>query len=328
MRCVIEARVGVMFAIAAALWASPIASWAQAFPVKPVRYIVPFGPGGSPDLVARLLGERLTRIWGQQVVVENRVGAAGVLGTAFVAKSAPDGYTVVQCNVASSGIAVSLNASMPYDQVRDLAAVARIGMLPNVITVHPSVPLKSIKEFIAYARANPGKLSYAGSLVGTSPHLSMEWLKLIAKFDVVHIPYRIGAQGISDTIAGQVPVGIFNLPASVAPIQAKRLRGLAVTSAQRVVPLPDLPTIKETGYPNFEVNSWYGVCAPAATPTAILDKLHGDIVTVLRMPDFQQRMAELVMDATPLSRDQFDQFIRADIARWALVIKEAKIPLQ
>ena len=328
MRCMNEVRRSVIVAIAAATCMCPVASWAQSYPNKPVRYVVPFGPGGSPDLVARLLGERLTRLWGQQVVVDNRVGAAGVLGTAFVAKSAPDGHTLVQCNVASSGIAVSLNASMPYDQLRDLAAVSRIGMLPNVLTVHPSVPLKSIKEFIAYARANPGKLSYAGSLVGTSPHLSMEWLKLIAKFDVVHIPYRIGSQGISDTIAGQVPVGIFNLPASVAPVQTKRLRALAVTSAQRAAAFPDVPTIKETGFPNYEVNSWYGVCAPAATPAAVLDKLHADIVTVLRMPDFQQRMSELVMDATPMSREEFDRFIRADIARWAHIIKEAKIPLQ
>ena len=249
MRCVIEARLSVAVSIAAGICVCPLASWAQNFPTKPVRYVVPFGPGGSPDLVARLLGERLSRMWGQQVVVENRVGAAGLLGTAFVAKSPPDGYTLVQCNVASSGIAVSLNAKMPYDQLRDLAAVSRIGILPNVVTVHPSVPIKSIKEFIAYARANPGKLSYAAGLIGTSPHLSMEWLKLLGKFDVVHIPYKVGAQGISDTIAGQVPIGVFNRPGSVAPIQGGRLRGLAVTSVQRATALPDVPTIKEAKIP-------------------------------------------------------------------------------
>ena len=328
MRCVIGARVSVVISMAAGVWMYPVASWAQSFPSKPVRYIVPFGPGGSPDLVARLLGERLSRIWGQQVVVENRVGAAGILGTAFVAKSAPDGHTLVQCNVASSGIAVSLNAKMPYDQLRDLAAVSRIGILPNVMTVHPSVPIKTMKEFIAYAKANPNKLSYAAGLIGTSPHLSMEWLKLLGKFEIVHVPYRIGSQGISDTIAGQVPAGVFNLPASVAPIQAGRLRGLAVTSVQRAAVLPDLPTIREVGYPSFEVNSWYGVCAPAATPAPVLDRIHADITTVLRIPEFQHRMSELVMDASPMTREEFDQFIRADIARWAHIIKEAKIPLQ
>jgi tripartite-type tricarboxylate transporter receptor subunit TctC len=262
------------------------------------------------------------------VVVENRVGAAGVLGTAFVAKSAPDGHTLVQCNIASSSIAVSLNAKMPYDQLRDLAPVSRLGTLPNVIAVHPSVPIQSIKEFIGYARAHPGKLSYAAGLVGTSPHLSMEWLKLLAKIDVVHIPYKIGAQGISDTLAGQVPAGVFNLPASVAPVQAGRMRALAVTSAKRAPPLPDAPTVRESGFPTYEVNPWYGVCAPSSTPAAVLDKLHTDISAVMRNPEFQQRMQELVMDAAPISREEFDQFIRTDIARWAQVIKDAKIPLQ
>ena len=201
------------------------------FPTKTVRYVVPFGAGGSPDIVARLLTERLTRLWGQQVIVDNRVGVAGVLGTAFVAKSPPDGHTLVQCNVASSGIGVSLFAKMPYDQLRDIAAVTRIGMTPNIIFVHPSMPVKTMKQLVAYARANPGKLSYASGLVGTSPQLSMELLKLMAKIDIVSIPYKIGAQGITDNIAGQVPVGISNFPASVAPVQSGRLRPLAVTTA-------------------------------------------------------------------------------------------------
>ncbi len=266
MRCAIEARLGVIFSIAAAVWMSPVASLAQTFPSKPVRYVIPFGAGGSPDVVGRLLADRLTRLWGQQVIVDNRVGVAGVLGTAYVAKSPPDGYTLVQCNIASSGIAGSLFARMPYDQLRDFAPVTRIGMTPNLITVHPSVPMRSVREFVAYARANPGKLSYAAGLVGTSPHLSMEWFKLMAKIDVVHIPYKIGAQGISDNVAGQVPVGIANFPASSAQVQAGRLRPLAVTSAKRAAPLPSVPTIQESGYRGYEVNSWYGVCAPAGTP--------------------------------------------------------------
>jgi tripartite-type tricarboxylate transporter receptor subunit TctC len=329
MRCVIEARRGVIVSIAAALWLCPPASsslWAQNFPSKPVRLVVPFGAGGSPDTVARLVAERLTRLWGQQVLVENRVGVAGVLGTAFVAKSPPDGHTLVQCNVASSGIAVSLYAKMPYDQLRDIAPVTRIGMLPNVLTVHPSVPLRSIKEFIAYARANPGKLSYASGQVGTSPQLSMELFKLMTKTDLVNIPYKIGAQGITDTMAGQLPAGIFNLPAMVPAVQGGRLRALAVTSAKRVPQLPDVPTMQEAGLPGYEVNSWYGVCAPGGTPAALLDRLHGDVNTVLR--ELQQRLSELLADTTPTSREEFDQFIRADIARWAKVVRDAKIPQQ
>jgi tripartite-type tricarboxylate transporter receptor subunit TctC len=323
-----ERRRALALAIVAAVWAWSGASWAQTYPAKTVRYVVPFGAGGSPDLVARILTERLTRLWGQQVIVDNRVGVAGVLGTAFVAKSPPDGHTLVQCNVASSGIGVSLFAKMPYDQLRDIAAVTRIGMTPNIIFVHPSMPVKTLKQLVAYARANPGKLSYASGLVGTSPQLSMELLKLMAKIDIVSIPYKVGAQGITDNIAGQVPVGISNFPASVAPVQSGRLRPLAVTTAQRVAQLPDVPTVQESGFPGFEVSSWQGVCAPAATPAAVLDKLNTDINGVLRIPEVAQRMEELVMIGPQTTREEFDQFIRAEIAKWAKVIKEANIALQ
>ena len=328
MRCVSEARRGAILSLAAAACIFPVASWAQSFPSKPVRYIVPFGAGGSPDIVARLLGDRLTRLWGQQVIVENRVGVAGVMGSAFVVKAPPDGHTLLQCNIASNAIAMSLFAKLPYDQLRDLAPVTLIGQTPNVLAVHPSVPLRTVKEYIAYARANPGKLSYAAGLVGTSPHLSMEWFKLLAKIDVVHIPYKIGAQGITDTIGGQVPSGIFNSPATVGPVQSGRLRALAVTSVKRIPQLPAVPTMQESGMRDFEVNSWYGVCAPAGTPAPVLDKLNADISSVVRSPDMRQRLDELVVEGGPTSREQFDQFIRAQIARWGQVIKDAKIPQQ
>jgi tripartite-type tricarboxylate transporter receptor subunit TctC len=293
-----------------------------------VRYIIPFGAGGSPDIVGRLLADRLTRIWGQQVVVDNRAGVAGVLGTALVAKAPPDGHTLVQCNIASSAIGMSLFTKLPYDQLRDIAPVARIGMTPNIVTAHPSVPIRSLKEFVAYARRNPGKLSYSSGQVGTSPQLSMELIKLTANIDVVNIPYKIGAQGITDNIAGQVPVGISNFPAAVAPIQSGRLRPLAVTTAARASQLPDVPTVQESGFPGFDVSSWQGVCAPAGTPTALLDKLNSDINTVLRIPEIEQRLNELVMGGPATTREDFDQFIRAEIARWAKVIRDAKIPQQ
>lgn len=336
MRSVSEAHRRVIFSIATAVYMCPVASWAQTtatnpvngFPSKPVRYIVPFGAGASPDIVGRFLADRFTRLWGQQVIVENRVGVAGVMGTAFVAKSPPDGYTLLQCNIASSAIAVSLYAKMPYDQLRDLAPVTRIGMTPNIITVHPSVPMRSLKQFVAYAKANPGSLSYSSGLAGTSPQLSLELLKLLAKIDVVNIPYKVGAQGITDTIGGQVPVNISNLPAIVSQVQAGRLRPLAVTSATRASQFPSVPTIQESGYPGYDVQSWYGVCAPGGTPAPLLEKLHTDINSVLRMPEVQQRLGELVMEGAPTSREEFDQFIRAEIARWAQVIKDAGIPLQ
>lgn len=301
---------------------------AQTFPIKPVRYVVPFGPGGSPDIVGRLIADRLTRMWGQQVIVDNRVGVAGVMGTAYVAKAAPDGHTLLQCNIASSGIGVSLFAKIPYDHHRDIAAVTRIGLTPNIITVHPSMPMKTLKQLIAYARAHPNKLSYASGLVGTSPQLSMELLKLAAKIDIVSIPYKIGAQGVTDNMAGQVPVGISNFPLALAPVQSGRLRALAVTSATRAASLPDVPTVQEAGVPGFDVSSWQGVCAPGGTPAALLDRLNADVNSVLRQPDVQQRLQELVMVGAQTTREEFDQFIRAEIARWAKVIKDAGIPQQ
>jgi tripartite-type tricarboxylate transporter receptor subunit TctC len=331
-----EARGWLVLSVAAAVLLGPLISWAQtaapgsapAFPNKLIRYVVPFGAGASPDIVGRLLADRLTRLWGQQVIVDNRVGAAGVLGTAFVAKAPADGYTLVQCNVASSAITMSLFAKMPYDQLRDLAAVTRIGLTANILTAHPSVPIRTIKEFVAYAKEHPGKLSYSAGLVGVSPQLTMELLQLVAKIKVLHIPYKLGPQALTDTIGGQVPFNVSNLPVTMAPIQAGRLRAIAVTSANRVAQMPSAPTIAESGFPGFEVQSWQGVCAPAGTPAALLDKLHADFNTVLRAPDVQQRLDELVMGGAPTSREEFDKFIRAEITRWAQVIKDAGIPQQ
>lgn len=322
------ARLMMIALITAAACLRPLASAAQTFPSKPVRYVVPFGAGTSPDIVGRLLADRFTRMWGQQVIVDNRVGVAGVMGTAFVAKSPPDGHTLVQCNVASSAIAMSLVAKMPYDQQRDLAAVTRIGNMPNIILAHPSVPFRNLKEMIAYARANPGKLSYSSGLPGVSPQLSLEMIKLLAKVDIVNIPYKIASQGLTDTIGGQVPINVSNLPASVQPVASGRLRAIAVTSAKRTPQMPNVPTVQEAGFPGYEVQSWYGVCVPSGTPVAILDKLTTDIHSVLRIPEIQQRLTELGIDVAPTSREEFDQFIRAEIARWAQVIKDAGIVQQ
>ena len=317
---------GLACAIAAAVGLHCAAAWAQEFPSKPVRYIVPFGPGGSPDIVGRLIADRLTRLWGQQVIVENRAGVAGVQGSAFVAKAPPDGYTLLQCNIAPNAIGVSMFAKLPYDQLRDFAPITRIGSLPNILLSHPSLPVRSVKELVAYARVNPGKLSYSSGQVGTSPQLSVELLKQAMKIDIVNIPYKIGAQGLTDAIGGQVPLNISNLPQSISPVQSGRVRGLAVTSAKRAAPLPSVPTMQESGIPGYEVTSWYGVCAPSGTPAAVLDKMNADITAVLRSPELQQRLSELITEITPTTRDEFDQFIRAEIARWAQVIKAANIP--
>jgi len=301
---------------------------AQSYPAKIVRYVVPFPAGASPDIIARLLTDRFSKMWGQQVIVENRSGAGGTVGAAYAAKSPPDGYTLFQCNIASSAIAESLYAKMPYDQQRDFAPISRIGTSASAVVVHPSMPARSMREFIAYAKANPGKLSYGTSAAGTSPQLAMELLKLTAKIDVVHVAYKGAPQALSDVVGGQIPVSVQTAPAVLATIQSGRVRALAVTSLQRIVQLPAVPTMNESGLPGFEVNSWYGLCAPAATPVPILEKVHADLTAVLRVPEIEQRLRDLVVTVAPTSRDEFSRFIKDEIARWARVIKEAGIAQQ
>lgn len=326
----ISSRTGwaLLLALGVAAAHVPAPCRAQVYPVKPVRYIVPFPAGGSPDIIARLISERLGRMWGQQVLVDNRSGAGGTVGAALAARAPADGYTLFQCNIASSAIAESLYAKLPYDHQRDFSPLSRIGMTPNVLVVHPSMPARSLKEFISYARANPGKLSYGSSAAGSSQHLSMELFKLTAKIDVVHVSYKGAPQALSDVIGGQIPSSVQTAPGVLQAIQSGRVRALAVTSLKRIPQLPAVPTMDEAALRGFEVNSWYGLCAPSATPAPLLDKVHDDLVSVLRAPDIQQRFEQLVIEDAPTSRDEFAQFIRAETARWARVIRETKIPPQ
>jgi len=318
----------LIFALATLAWCFQPASWAQSYPAKPVRYVVPFPAGASPDLIARVITERLSRIWGQQVLVDNRSGAGGTVGAAFAAKSPADGYTLFQCNIASSAIAESLYAKLPYDPQRDFAPLSLIGTSASALVVHPSFPAHSVKAFIAYARANPGKMSYGTSAAGTSPQLAMELFKSLAKIDVVHVAYKGSPQALTDTIGGQIPVTMQTAPGVLAAIQGARVRALAVTSLKRISQLPSVPTLDEAALPGFEVTTWYGLCAPAGTPVPILEKVHADLTAVLRMPETQQRLGDMVVEAAPISRGEFEQLIRAEIARWARVIKAAGIPQQ
>jgi tripartite-type tricarboxylate transporter receptor subunit TctC len=308
----------------------PTASFAQSYPSKPVRYLVPFPAAASPDIIARLITERLSRTWGQQVVVDNRSGAGGTLGAAVAAKAPADGYTLFQCNIASSAIAESLYAKLPYDHQRDFTPITLIGKTPNVLVVHPSMPVRTVQEFIAYAKANPGKLSYGTSAAGTSQQLAMELLKTMAKIDVVSVAYKGAPQALTDLIGGQIPVSVQTAPGVLPSIQSGRVRALAVMSQQRISQLPSVPTLRESALslPDFESSSWYGLCAPTGTPLPILDKVHADLTAVLRSPEIQQRFTEMVITYTPTSREQFGQFMRAETARWAGVVKAAGIPQQ
>ena len=314
-------------AVLATLLASGVA-YTQSYPSKPVRYIVPYPPGGSPDMIGRVLSEQLSRKWGQQLVVDNRAGASGTVGAAVAAKAPADGYTLFQCNIASNAIAASLYAKLQYDPRRDFAPVTRIGTAPNAIVVHPSLPVKTIAEFIVYAKANPGKLTYGTSGIGSSGHLATELLRTMTAINIVHVPYKGAAQVLADLLGGQIMVNVSNVPALVSPAQAGRVRALAVTGAKRSAQLPGVPTMVESGYPDFDVTSWYGVCAPAGTPSAILDKLHTDFSAVLALPEVNQRLTEMVVDVAPTSRAEFDAFIRFETNRWETVAKNAGIQPQ
>ena len=318
----------LIFALAMTAWHFPGPASAQSYPAKPVRYIVPFPAAGSPDIVARQIAERLSRMWSQQVVVDNRSGAGGTLGAALAAKAPADGYTLVQCNIASSAIAESLYATMPYNHQRDFAPISLIGRTPNVLVVHPSMPSRTLAEFIAYAKTNPGKLSYGTSAAGSSQQLAMEYFKLTAKIDVVQVPYKGAPQALSDLIGGQIPVSVQSAPAVLPAIHSGRVRALAVTSLTRIPQLPAVPTVHETALPGFEVSSWYGLCAPAGTPGPMLDKIHADLAAVLQLAELQQRFRDMVIEVAPTSREEFAQFIRAETLRWARVIREAGIPQQ
>ena len=317
----------VVGAFAALTWlgAPP---FAQSYPVKTVRYVVAFAAGDSPDIVARLVADRLTRLWDQQVVVENRVGAGGTIAGAAVANATPDGYTLFHCNIASSAIAPAVYPKLPYDPIRDFAMVSRIATTANALIVHPSLPAKSVAEFIAYAKAHPGKLSYGSPGVGTSPHLSMELFKTTSGINVVHIAYKGAMPALADLMGGQIPGMLANLPALLPHIVSGKIRALAVTSATRSARLPAVPTMLESGVADYVVTAWYGMCAPAATPVPILDKLHADLTKTLQAPDVQQRLADLVIEVAPTSRDEFTAFIRSEMARWAKVVRDSGIPTQ
>jgi tripartite-type tricarboxylate transporter receptor subunit TctC len=296
---------------------------AQGYPSKPPRLLVGFVPGGGVDQTARITAAKLSELWGQPITVENRAGAGGTLAADAAAKAPADGYTLVLCNIASHGIAPSLYRKLPYDALRDVTYIGLIGTTPNVMVVHPSVPATTVAEFIAYAKANPGKLSYGSSGVGTSTHLGVELFKSMTGVQIVHVPYKGGAQSSADLIAGQVQLVITNLPEQVGYIKAGRTRALGVSTAKRSPQFPDLPTIAEAGVPGYEVTVWYGLCAPAGLPRALLDKMNADLVRAVSSPDTTKRLADVGIEAAPNTPEQFAAFARAELAKWAKVVKDS-----
>ncbi len=304
----------------AVVTAIPQQAFAQSYPTKPIKFVVGFAPGGATDVVGRLMAKKLGDALGQPIIIENKAGGSSNIGAEAVARSAPDGYTFYVCAITSA-INASLFPKLPFDFARDFEPVALFAKVPNILVVHPSVPAKSLKELIDYARANPGKLSYASSGSGTSIHMCGELFKILAKVDLVHIPYKGSAPAMTDMIGGQVQVMFDNMPSALPHVKAGKLRALAVTSAQRSPSAPDVPTMSEAGLDGFDVQSWFGLMAPKGTPREIIARLNTESVKALGTADIKERFMDLGAVPVPMSSDAFGDFIRAEITRWAEVVK-------
>jgi tripartite-type tricarboxylate transporter receptor subunit TctC len=313
--------VGALALVIASL-VTPLAGAQPAYPSKPVRLVVPFPAAGTTDLLARAAAQKLFEAWGQQVIVDNRPGAAGNIGAELVAKAPPDGYTLLMGTVGTHAINTSLYAKMPYDHVKDFTPVILVAGVPNVLVVNPGVPVNSVAELIAYAKANPGKLNFASSGSGTSIHLSGELFKTMTGVQITHVPYKGSAPALTDLIGGQVQLMFDNLPSSLAFIKAGKLRALAVTGATRAAALPETPTVADT-LPGFEASSWFGILAPAGTPRDIVLKINGEVAKWLASPDAREKLAAQGANVASGSPEDFAKHIQAETAKWAKVVKES-----
>ena len=299
---------------------------AQTYPSRPVHWIVSFPAGGPNDIVARIIGQYLSDHLGQQFVIENRAGAGGNIGMQSVLTSAPDGYTIAFVG-PNYAINATLYEKLPFNFIRDSAPVAGTMRLANVMEVHPAVPANNVAEFIAYAKANPGKINFASGGVGTSPHLSGELFKTMTETNIVHVPYRGTAPALTDLVAGQVQVMFDNIPGSIGHIRTGKVRALGVTAAKRVAALPDVPTIGET-VPGYEVSIWYGIAAPRGTPPEIVEKLNQAVNAVLAYPKLQARLAELGGEPMPMTPAEFGKLVAEETEKWAKVIRAANIKVE
>jgi tripartite-type tricarboxylate transporter receptor subunit TctC len=301
---------------------------AQAYPSKSVRMVVGFPPGGGTDVVARVIAQKLTEWWGQPVTVENRAGATGTIGADAVAKSPADGYTLIMGHVNSTGIAPNLFLKLPYDPIKDFAAVAYVGYVPNVLAVHPSVNVKSVKELVALLKANPGKYNYASSGNGSTQHLAGEMFKQLTGTSIVHVPYKGSGDAIKDLLAGVVAMNFDTMPPVMPHIQAGKLRGLAISTPKRLPQLPDVPTFLEEGITGFDVANWYGVMAPAGTPREIVQRLNADINKAMQVPEVRARLESVGTQMREQSAAEFEAYMRAEVAKYAKLIKDTGVRIE
>jgi tripartite-type tricarboxylate transporter receptor subunit TctC len=310
----------ILFGLFAAM---PLLATGQTYPSKPVRLVVPFPAGGTTDLLARAMAQKLSEALGQQFVVDNRPGAGGNIGSDIVAKSAPDGYTLLMGTVGTHAINVSLYAKMPYDAVKDFVPIVLVAGVPNVLVVHPALPVKTVADLIKLAKDQPGSINFASSGNGTSIHLSGELFKSLTGVQMAHVPYKGSAPALTDLIGGQVQIMFDNLPSALPQIKAGKLRAIAVTSTKRAPALPDLPTIAESGVPGFEASSWFGMLAPAGTPRGIVLRINAEVNKALQAGDMKEKLLAQGAEAVGNSPEFFVDYIRSETVKWAKVVKDS-----
>ncbi|MBX3661606.1 MAG: tripartite tricarboxylate transporter substrate binding protein [Burkholderiales bacterium] len=306
--------------LGAALLAATTVAAAQNYPQRPVRFVVPYAPGGSTDTLARSMGGKLSELLGQQVVVDNRPGANGDIGMSIVAKAPPDGYSIVLGYIANLAIGPSLYAKMPYDPVKDFASITQVAGASNIFVTHPSLPARNFKEFIAYTKANPKKVSFASAGVASVGHLTGELLNDMAGIDMQHVPYKGSGQAISDLVGGHIKVMISGMASTLPHVRSGKLVGIVTTGLKRTPATQDIPTIAET-YPGFESSSWFGVLAPAGTPRPIISRLNADIHKSLQDPEVAKRLSGVGFEITYGTPEQFTAYIQSEIKKWARVVK-------
>ncbi len=310
------------------LWLAATAACAQAYPVKPLKLVLPFPAGGPTNIVARLFGQRLSEIWGQNVLIDNRPGGGGLIGATLAAKSPADGYTLYLGGITTMVLSVYVHKNLPYDPQRDFAPVTLATTQPLLLMTHPALPVKTLKEFLALARARPGEINYATSGPGGSGHLAAEMLRLSTKIDIVHVPYRGAPPAINDLIAGQVQ-SMFGSPLAVAPhIRAGKISALAITGQKRSPAVPNVPTFDEAGLPGYDASTWNGISVPSGTPRAIIDRLQGEIAKILRTPNTAERLAVDGSVAVGSTSEEFAAFIKTEHAKWSKVVREANIRVE
>lgn len=314
MNCCSRIMLSLIFAVAAT------GAAAQSYPAKTVRMIVPFPPGAGVDIVSRAVSGRLAEALGQQLIIDNRAGAGGILGAELAAKAPPDGYTIFMATAGILTVIPHLQAKLPYSVERDFAPVSLVASVPSVLVVHPSMPVKSVKELIALAKAKPGQINYASTGNGTLPHLAAEFFKQQAKVNMVHIAYKGSAPATTDLLGGNVQVFFGNMLSVIEQVRSGRLRALAVTSQQRQAVANEIPTMIESGFPGFEAGTWFGLMAPAATPREMLARLHGDVAKAVRQPDVQKQLAGQGATTIGNTPEQFAAYIKSESAKWAKVL--------